>query len=66
MRKDGKERKTSMNFATAFPPGNGTKAMTSASANPSTRHPTVDPTASHTVVPSASRNASDANTSEYG
>lgn len=55
-----------MNLATAFPPGNGTNAMTRASANPSTRHPTVAPSASHTVVPSASRNADEAKTSAYG
>lgn len=43
MRKEGKERKTSMNFATPRAPGKGTKAMISASAKPRTRQPTVAP-----------------------
>lgn len=55
-----------MNRATAFPPGNGTKAITTASTNPRTRQPTVEPTASQTVVVSARRKASDAKTWVYG
>ncbi len=52
-----------MKRATAFDPGNGTKAMISASTNPSTRQPTVAATASHTVVHSASRKPGEARTS---
>lgn len=63
IRKDGKERKTSMNFDTAFPPGNGTNAITTASTKPRTRHPTVAATASHTVVTRASRKDAEAKTS---
>ncbi len=66
MRKDGKDRKTSTNLATTFAPGNGTNAMTSASRKPRTRHPAVAARASHTVVHSACRNASEAKTSAYG
>lgn len=55
-----------MNLATARPPGNGTNAMTMARTKPSTRQPTVEPTASQTVVVSAVRNDSEANTSPYG
>lgn len=55
-----------MNLATARPPGNGTKAITSARTKPSTRQPTVEPTASQTVVVSAERNDAESKTSPYG
>lgn len=55
-----------MKRATALPPGKGTKAITTASANPRTRQPAVEPTASQTVVVSACRKASDAKTWVYG
>lgn len=66
MRKDGKERKTSTNLATAFAPGNGTKAMTRARRKPRARQPAVDPSASQTVVVSARRKEAEASTSAYG
>ncbi len=65
MRKEGKARKMSMNRPTALAPGNGTKAMTSASTNPRTRQPTVAPTAMTTVFHSASRNDACPRTSPY-
>lgn len=55
-----------MNLATALPPGNGTKAIIRARTRPSTRQPTVEPTASQTVVVSAERNDAEAKTSPYG
>ena len=64
MRNDGSASTVSISRPTTREPGNGTNASTIARNVPSTRQPAVEVAAIATVRHSASRNISDASTSD--